>query len=129
MALISVAFVAFLGVTQVAAARPLLGSGAESAGASSPARRHPNHGLLTGSIRQINHTWVCRGPVDLKSVSVTMTSAITTRRNGDAVHLAPGCTGRIGRLTVITSVADGVKVAEGVHDLAVGGGSIRCLAN
>ena len=57
-----------------------------------------------------------------------MTSAITTRRRADAVHLEPGCTGRIGRLTVVTSVADGVKVAEGVHDLAVDGGSIRCLA-
>jgi hypothetical protein len=127
-ALISVAFAAFLGVTQLAAARPLLAFGGQSAGASSPSRRHPGHGVLTGSIAQINRTWVCRGPVDLKSVSVRMTSAITTRRNGDAVHLAPGCTGRIGRLTVVTSVADGVKVAEGVHDLAVGGGSIRCLA-
>jgi hypothetical protein len=28
----------------------------------------------------------------------------------------------------VTSVADGVKVADGVHDLVVGGGSIRCLA-
>jgi hypothetical protein len=127
-ALISVAFAAFLGVTQLAAARPLFALGGESAGATSPSRRHPGHRLLTGSIRQTNQTWVCRGPVDLKSVSVTMTSAITTRRNGDAVHLAPGCTGHIGRLTVVTSVADGVKVAEGVHDLAVGGGSIRCLA-
>jgi len=119
-ALISVAFALFLGVTQLAVARPLL--------ATAPTHGHRGHGVLTGSIRQTNHTWVCRGPVNLKSVSVTMTSAITTRRNGDAVHLAPGCTGRIGRLTVVTSVADGVKVAEGVHDLAVGGGSIRCLA-
>jgi hypothetical protein len=55
-----------------------------------------------------------------------MTSALTSRRGGDAVHLEPGCTGRIGRLDVVTSVADGVKVAEGVHDLAIDAGSIRC---
>ena len=46
----------------------------------------------------------------------------------DAVKLDAGCTGRIGKLTVVTRNADGVKVAEGAHDLMVGGGSIRCLA-
>ena len=40
----------------------------------------------------------------------------------------PGCTGRIGRLEVTQRSGDGVKVAEGVHDLTVEGGSIRCLA-
>ena len=29
---------------------------------------------------------------------------------------------------VVQRSGDGVKVAEGVHDLTVGGGSIRCLA-
>ena len=86
----------------------------------------PGHGVLTGSIAQTDQTWVCRGPVDLDSVSVTMTSAFASRRGADAVHLEPGCTGHIGRLDVVTSVADGVKVAEGVHDLAVGCGTIRC---
>ena len=56
-----------------------------------------------------------------------MTITAGTRRGGDAVHLESGCTGRIARLTVIEQVADGVKVAEGAHDLTVGGGSIRCL--
>ena len=50
------------------------------------------------------------------------------RRDGDAVHLEDGCTGRIGLLTVTQSIADGVKVAEGAHDLTIEGGSIRCLA-
>ncbi len=64
--------------------------------------------------------------MDLDSVTVTMTAG--DRRGGDAVHLEDGCTGRIGELTVTQSIADGVKVAEGAHDLTIGGGTIRCLA-
>jgi hypothetical protein len=119
-ALISVALAAFLGLTQFASAFPAINVDVEPAPV-------PGHGVLTGSIEQTDQTWVCRGPVDLDSVSVTMTSAFTSRGGGDAVHLEPGCTGHIGRLDVVTSVADGVKVAEGVHDLAVGAGSIHCL--
>ena len=48
-------------------------------------------------------------------------------RPADAVQLAPGCTGRIGRIDVTQYAADGVKVAEGAHDLTIGGGSVRCL--
>ena len=62
--------------------------------------------------------------MDLDSVTVTMTAG--DRRGGDAVHLEDGCTGRIGKLTVTQSIADGVKVAEGAHDLTIGGGTIRC---
>jgi hypothetical protein len=79
-----------------------------------------------GSIALTNETWVCNGPVDLDSVTVTMTAA--GPRGGDAVHLASGCTGRIGHLAVTEYVADGVKVTEGAHDLTIGGGSVRCLA-
>lgn len=76
-----------------------------------------------------NKMWVCSGPVDLDSVSVTMNAAaVVSRFTRDAVHLQPGCTGRIGRLDVTTSIADGVKIAGGVHDLTIGGGKIRCLA-
>lgn len=76
-----------------------------------------------------NKMWVCSGPVDLDSVSVTMdASAVVSRFTRDAVHLQPGCTGRIGRLDVTTSIADGVKIAGGVHDLSIGGGTIRCVA-
>ena len=124
-ALTCVAFALFLGVTQLASARPLLDFAGDSGPPSAPVDRG-GHGVLTGSIAQTDQTWTCRGPVDLESVSVTMTSALTSRRGGDAVHLEPGCTGRIGRLDVVTSVADGVKVAEGVHDLGIGGGSVRC---
>src|SRR4051794_4113446 len=84
---------------------------------------------ITGSIVRTDKTWICRGPVNLDSVTVTITSAPTGgHRPPDAVHLAPGCTGRIGRLTVRQWAADGVKAAQGVHDLTIGGGTIRCLA-
>jgi hypothetical protein len=83
----------------------------------------------TGSVVQVDRTWTCDGPVDLAKVKVTMTAAAgAQRRTADAVHLAPGCTGRIGRVEITQSAGDGIKVAEGVHDLTIGGGSIRCLA-
>ncbi len=83
-------------------------------------------GSTAASVSLTNQTWVCKGPVNLDSVTVTMDAG--GRRGGDAVHLEDGCTGRIGLLTVIQNIADGVKVAEGAHDLTIGGGSIRCLA-
>jgi len=90
---------------------------------------------LTGSpaggstVVQVDRTWTCTSRVDLDLVKVTITRAVYgNRRLEDAVHLRPGCTGRIGRLQVVQYAADGVKVAGGVHDLTVDGGSIRCLA-
>jgi hypothetical protein len=71
-----------------------------------------------------DHTWTCTQKVDLDLVQVE----IGRGEREDAVHLRPGCTGRIGKLVVVQRSGDGVKVAEGVHDLTVGGGSIRCLA-
>ncbi|HSS80513.1 MAG TPA: hypothetical protein VLK24_04865 [Gaiellaceae bacterium] len=80
-------------------------------------------GLAQHSVRT-DHTWTCRQKVDLDLVQVT----IPRGKREDAVHLRFGCTGRIGRLVVVQRSGDGVKVAEGVHDLVVGGGSIRCLS-
>jgi hypothetical protein len=81
------------------------------------------------NVVQTDRTWVCSGEVDLDSVTVTMTpSASGSGQERDAVHLQPGCTGTIGRINVTTSIADGIKVAGGVHDLAVGGGTVHCLA-
>jgi hypothetical protein len=79
------------------------------------------------TIVQTDKTWVCSSAVDLDSVTVTMTPKDDGNQR-DAVHLQPGCTGTIGKLNVTTSVADGVKVAGGVHDLVIEGGNIRCLA-
>ena len=84
-------------------------------------------GPLRGSVTSTDQTWTCKGAVDLDSVTVTMTPASAAKK-ADAIHLENGCTGRIGRIAVTTSIADGVKVAQGVHDLAIGGGIVRCLA-
>jgi hypothetical protein len=84
---------------------------------------------LTGSIVRVDRTWTCRKRVDLALVRVTMTPAAgAVRKHADAIHLRPGCTGRIARIEVTQSAGDGVKVAEGVHDLEIGGGFVRCLA-
>ena len=81
------------------------------------------------TVKQVDRTWVCKGPVDLDSVTVTITKATYgDRKNEDAIHLQPGCTGRIGRIAVTQWAGDGVKVADGVHDLTIGGGFVHCLA-
>src|SRR3954447_4926650 len=91
-------------------------------------RKPPKDTVLTGSIVQTDQLWVCRGPVDLDSVTITMTPAsIGNRADEDAIHLAPGCTGRIGQINVTQWAGDAIKATEGVHDLAIGGGTIRCL--
>lgn len=71
-----------------------------------------------------DHTWTCTSHVDLDLVRVKIPSG----PREDAVHLRGGCSGRIGKLVVDQWSGDGVKVAEGVHDLTVDGGSIRCHA-
>jgi hypothetical protein len=77
----------------------------------------------------VDHTWTCTSDVDLDLVRVTMSpQSVGVRSQEDAVHLRSGCTGRIGRLEVNQWAGDGVKVAQGVHDLTVDGGSIRCHA-
>jgi len=85
--------------------------------------------VLTGSITQTDKMWTCTGPVDLDSVSVTMTAAAQSfpRTEEDAIHLESGCTGSIGSITIVQSAGDGLKVGNGAHDITIGGGSIRCL--
>jgi hypothetical protein len=69
--------------------------------------------------------WVCDGPVNLGEVDVVVDTQVA---RVDAVHFEPGCSGYIGRLNITTYSADGVKVAEGAHDITVDSGSISCLA-
>jgi hypothetical protein len=68
--------------------------------------------------------WTCDGPVDLDYVHVFVDS-LDARIDG--VKLDDGCTGRIADLQVVQFSGDGVKVAEGAHDLTVTGGEILCL--
>jgi hypothetical protein len=111
----------WLGAAAVAAAAAAL---AGAAGAAS---------VQTGSVSLIDKTWICRGPVDLTSVSVTFDQNVAdtsaTPGGHDAVHLGAGCTGHIGKLTVVQYHGDGVKVGGGSHDIVVDQGSIRCYAH
>jgi hypothetical protein len=47
----------------------------------------------------------------------------------DAIHLASGCTGTIGKVTMIQYHGDGIIVGPGAHDVSIGGGSIRRYAH
>jgi cell division septation protein DedD len=81
-------------------------------------------GAVTGSVSLVDQSWYCRGPVNLSSVTVVIRTAQT-----DAIHLAAGCTGTIGKVTVVQYHGDGIIVGPGAHDLKIGGGSIRCYAH
>jgi hypothetical protein len=78
-----------------------------------------------GSVVLVDRSWSCTGPVNLDLVKVTMRTAID-----DAIHLRPGCSGRIGRVEIDTWTADGIKVNPErqpvPQDIVVGGGYIRC---
>jgi hypothetical protein len=77
------------------------------------------------SVYLIDQSFNCRGPVDLDLVRVTMRTAVD-----DAIHLRPGCTGRIGRVEIDTWTADGIKVnpeyAPVPQDIVIGSGYINC---
>lgn len=106
--------------TAVVVTAMLAGAGPASAG-----------GPLTGSITLVDKGWTCTGPVALTSVSVTMTKNLVAPLRGqgnvDAVHIHSGCTGSIGKLTVVQYQGDGVKVGQGAHDLVIESGSVSCF--
>jgi len=94
-----------------------------------PVKPAPGPVTLAGSVVVVNQTWVCKGPVNLDSVTVTIAQFLSgDRNNADGVHLQEGCTGRIGRLTVVDSAGDAVKVAQGAHDVTIASGTIVCPA-
>jgi hypothetical protein len=76
------------------------------------------------SVNLTNTTWGCSSPVDLDSVTVTMTTGSKV-----AIVLTKGCTGTIRSITVNTDAADGIHVNNGAHDITVGGGSITCTGH
>ncbi len=79
---------------------------------------------VTGRIVLDEQAYVCRGPVDLDLVKVTMRTTVD-----DAIRLDKDCSGRIGRIEVDTWTADGIKVQNhGVvaHDLVVESGYVKC---
>jgi hypothetical protein len=104
---------------------------AAHADASRAAARPSAAKALTGSIDLVDKPWVCSGPVDLDSVSVTFNAAAPGQGiiNNDAVLLRSGCTGRIGKITVVQYRGDAIKISSGVHDLVFESGSIRCYSH
>jgi hypothetical protein len=81
-----------------------------------------------GSVNLVDKPWTCEGPVDLDSLSVTINQPGHGGGSdgNDAVLLRAGCTGRIGKVVIVQYQGDGIKISEGVRDLVVESGSIRC---
>lgn len=77
---------------------------------------------LSGQVVKNGSGWTCNAAVDLDLVKVT-------DPGGDAVTLAAGCSGRIGRVEVDTWQNDGVKIknaGSAAHDLEIQGGYVTC---
>lgn len=92
---------------------------------SAPAGETPPPPIDGRSIVLVDRQWRCTSRVDLDLVKVTM------YRGGDAISIASGCSGRIGRVEVDTWSADGIKVqntAPAPQDLVVEGGYVECHA-
>ncbi|MGH3103675.1 MAG: IPT/TIG domain-containing protein [Gaiellaceae bacterium] len=73
-----------------------------------------------------NQSFICRGPVNIDLVRVTMRTTVE-----DAVRLDQNCSGRIGRIEIDTWTADGIKVQNRgtvAHDLVIGSGYVKCHA-
>jgi hypothetical protein len=78
---------------------------------------------LVGSITLVDKPFVCTSLVHLTSVTVTIRNV-----SSDAVLLRKGCTGSIGKLTVVQYHGDGIKVGD-AHNLVIDGGSVRCYGH
>ncbi len=96
-------------------------NGAETGAVEPP----PSGSSESRSVVLVDQQWRCSGPVDLDLVKVTM------HAGSDAVSIARGCSGRIGRVEVDTWTADGIKVQNAspvAQDLVIGGGYVECHA-
>jgi len=91
--------------------------------AKTKAKTKPPAPPTAGVVALVDKPFVCSGPVHLASVMVTIRNV-----SSDAVLLRSGCTGSIGRLSVVQYHGDGIKVGN-AHDLVIGGGSIRCYSH
>jgi hypothetical protein len=99
----------------------LLALGAGCGGDVAP--EDPFVDLTRGNVTLTDQGWYCGSRVDVDRLEVTVRHA-----DVDAIHLARGCTGRIGELIVVQYRRDGVKVSAGAHDLVVEKGTIECRA-
>lgn len=95
-----------------------------SSTAASPSTAvHP----ATGVVVLANTPWRCTTSVNLDLVKVMQWT-----RDADAVVLAVGCTGRIGRVEVLTNTQDAIKTqnasSNAAHDLVIESGWAQCPA-
>jgi chitodextrinase len=98
-------------------------NGSTSACPVSPPPPPPPPPTGTTAVVQVDKNWTCSGPVNLDLVKVTMRNT-----DADAVTIASGCTGRIGRVEVETWKQDGIKVqnqTNPAHDLVIEGGYVK----
>jgi len=81
-------------------------------------------------VHLVNQKFVCSGHVDYDFVKVEITQQATRQ---DAMQIAAGCNGRIGRLEIDTWSADGIHIGAFAHDLEIDGGYVivhaRCGSN
>lgn len=74
-------------------------------------------------VRLVGDSFIVDGPVDLDLVKVEFPP-------GDALVLANGATGKIGRVEIDTRTEDGIKVqnagANAAHDLEINDGYVKC---
>jgi hypothetical protein len=80
---------------------------------------------LTGSVNLTDQTFLCYGPLKLKSLQVTIDANSPVKA---AVKFEKGCTGSVGNLVVHQALDDGVDVG-GATNLTVNGGLITCTGH
>src|SRR3954463_7346212 len=93
-ALLTAAAVAAVVTSSSSAAAPLTGSITKTYSANQCDNQQPAppHTLVPPAC------WYCTGPVDLDSVTITIDQQVVE----EGARLGPGCTGRIGKLTIVT---------------------------
>jgi len=102
----------------------VVAAGAANANPLAARGSHANGSIDEASTTSVvvkDKSWACIGPVNLASVSVTITNKTPV-----AILLGDGCTGTIATISVVTNYADGVHVNGTAHDLKINGGSITC---
>lgn len=77
-----------------------------------------------GGVVNQTTTWNCRSAVNISSVTVT----IPQSGSGDAVYLRAGCSGYIGKITIVQYHGDGLKI-DAASNLTIGEVDIRCYAH
>jgi hypothetical protein len=109
---------------------PDVGKKAEGA-VKKVASKLPNPGLNGGIVNLVDEPFICSKydqPLDLTLVKVTITGKIRDPKIDSAVNLGlrGKCSGRIGRIEVLTNADDAMKILSGARDLVVESALLTC---